>query len=109
MKKYKYLAVIILTGIILIAAVGCKYNGHATIKVTNTGTLIATIRIHFGLDQAVTHLDPGKYEIFEFEWPGHGNQVVTYIRYPKGNDKDQLIDTLTLKDGDYLEFQVSFK
>lgn len=108
MKRLKYLPIFILLIFVSMVSVSCNYNGKATIKVTNVGELTVTLRIYIGLDQAFTILDPGEYEVYEFEWPGHKNQQVTYIRYPKDDDTRQIIENLTLKDGDYLELEVEF-
>ena len=108
MKRYKYLFIITTVLIISILSTGCNYNGKATIQVTNVGELAAIIRIYIGFDQALTHLEPGEKEIYEFAWPGHKDQLVTYIRYPKDNSENQLYDTITIKDGDYLELEVDF-
>jgi len=105
MRYFPLVAILIF---ILLASTACKYNGKATIKVTNVGTLKATIRIYIGYDMAVTSLEPGGYEIYEFKWPGHDDQQVTYIRYPTNDDTTQLYDTLLISDGDYLELEVAF-
>ena len=108
MKRYKYLPTSILLILVLMVLTNCNYNGKATIRVTNVGELGATIRIYIGIDQALTVLEPGEYEIYEFEWPGHKDQQVTYIRYPKDDKTKQFVENITIKDGDYLEFQVEF-
>lgn len=108
MKRLKYLPLFILLIFFSMVSVSCNYNGKATIKVTNVGELAAMIRIYIGLDRAATILEPGEYEVYEFQWPGHKDQQVTYIRYPKNNDTRQIIENLTVKDGDSLEFQVEF-
>lgn len=108
MKKFKFLSSIMIMLFILIAAAGCNYNGKATIKVTNIGELEVTIRIQIGYDQAISYLKTGEHDIYEFKWPGHREQQVTYIRYPRNDNTRQIVETLTLKDGDYLEFEVEF-
>ena len=108
MNRFRYFPLIAVLIFIIFASISCGYNGKATVKVTNIGELAVTIRIYIGYDQALTHLDPGEHEIYEFKWPGHKDQQVTYIRYPKGDDTDQLYDMLTLSDGDYLDLEVEF-
>jgi hypothetical protein len=93
---------------ILFFSTGCNYNGKATIRVTNVGELAVTIIIYIGYDRAITHLEPGEHEVYDFAWPGHEDQEVSYIRYPKGNDTNQLYDKITVSDGDYLELEVEF-
>lgn len=108
MKRLKYLPFLMIVIFILTTAISCNYNGKATITITNVGELIVHIRIQMGFDQAFTQLDPGQQEIYELEWPGHKDQQVTYIRYPKDDDTRQIVETLTIKDGDNLELEVEF-
>jgi len=108
MKRLKYLPTFTLLILVLMISVSCNYNGKATIRITNVGELGATIRIYIGIDQAFTVLEPGEYEVYEFAWPGHNDQQVTYIRYPKDNNTRQLVENLTIKDGDNLELFVEF-
>lgn len=108
MKRYKYLTLVILTGIVLISTISCEFISYATIKVTNIGALQANIQFRFGSDLSVVIVHPGTFQIFEFEWPGHSEQSVIYKRYPERDDSKALIDYLTLKNGDNLEFQVNF-
>lgn len=108
MNRIRYFSLIAILIFVLFASTACNYNGKATIKVTNVGQLAATVRITIGFDRAITHLDPGEHEVYEFKWPGHKDQKVNYIRYPKDDNTDQLYDVLIVSDGDYLELEVEF-
>lgn len=108
MNRIRYFSLIAILIFILFVSTACNYNGKATIKVTNIGQLAATIRITIGYDRAITNLEPGEHEVYEFKWPGHDDQQVTYIRYPKTDDTNQLYDKLILSDGDYLDLEVEF-
>ncbi len=108
MKRYKYLALVILAGIILIATVSCEFLSYASINVTNIGALKANVTFFFGSSRSTVVVHPGTSQIFEFNWPGHGEYNVTYIRYPERDTDKALTDYFILKNGDYLEFQVNF-
>lgn len=104
----KTLLTILILSLCLLAAVSCKYNGKATIKVTNVGTIKATIALSIGYDQALTHLEPGQTETYELTWPGRGSQTVNLVRYPYNEPEKGIKDVLTVNNGDYLEFTVEF-
>ncbi len=108
MKKFQRLLLIAVVVATLVSSTACNYNGHATIVISNVGELSAVIRVMIGYDEAYTSLEPGETETYNFSWPGHDSQTVTYIRYPKDYSDDQFVDNLIINDGDYLELEVKF-
>lgn len=97
---------ILLVFLILIAvfATSCNYNGEATIHVRNIGTLIVTVRV----ENSYTHLEPGSEDFFDITWPGHGDQRINFHYYPYNHPELSVSQLLTVKDGDYLDFNVEF-
>jgi hypothetical protein len=95
---------IILLVCAVIFATGCNYNGKASIKVRNVGTLDITIRVQ----GTVSTISPGEEELFELEWPGHADQQINYIVYPRNQPEKARTQILILKDGDNLSFDEAF-
>ncbi len=101
MKRLIYISILVL---VVILAASCNYNGKATIKVRNVGELTVTVR----MQTAISYISPGGEDIFELEWPGHADQTINFVAYPQNQPEKAEYKVITVKDGDYLEFEVAF-
>lgn len=101
MKRSIYITILVAAALL---AASCNYNGKATIVVKNVGELWVTVRILDG----ITHIPPGGEDIFDLEWPGHADQTVQIVAYPRGEPEKAEAQVITVKDGDYLVFEVEF-
>jgi len=73
---------------------GCKYDGDATLTVTNTGP--ATVIIFFL--QATTKLESGKTEIYTITLPGNQSAAQTLSWYPLIHPNRTFFEEFILED-----------